>query len=266
MTVTVQEQEVEPVQEFRVKIRDAKQFKQILGALSVFSDDLQLTVNSDGLHARQMDPSHVAMFQFDYPKSAMYEYRPPLEGEAQVEFNLTEVLKLFRNVHTEDYLELSWSSDKGVLDIRFVGVRDRTFHHMTLKPEAWEEAPIPKINLDAKVKMAMAGFKEALADLELVADNTRISVDSDRIVFSAKGDIDGLESPFNRDSEHVLRIEALEPVEASYSLDYLSRIVKGLSKVSDVVDLGLSTNMPLKLSACLVEVGLEFWLAPRIEA
>jgi proliferating cell nuclear antigen len=67
-------------------------------------------------------------------------------------------------------------------------------------------------------------------------------------------------------SDALLDLEAREPSKATFSLSYLSEIIKAASATSDIVTLEFSADMPIKLDFQQTTEGkLTFYLAPRIE-
>jgi proliferating cell nuclear antigen len=67
-------------------------------------------------------------------------------------------------------------------------------------------------------------------------------------------------------SDTLLDLEAKEPSKATFSLSYLSEIVKAASATSDIATLEFSSDMPMKLDFQQAKEGkLTFYLAPRIE-
>jgi len=61
-------------------------------------------------------------------------------------------------------------------------------------------------------------------------------------------------------------MEAKESSRATFSLSYLSEIVKAAVATSDIATLEFSTDMPIKLDFKQPKEGkLTFYLAPRIE-
>ena len=63
----------------------------------------------------------------------------------------------------------------------------------------------------------------------------------------------------------VYEIEADKEVWAHFSINYLDKIVKPASSLSDEVVMQLSTNKPIKLSFPIPSGRLEYLIAPRIE-
>ena len=67
-------------------------------------------------------------------------------------------------------------------------------------------------------------------------------------------------------SDTLLNLEVKEPSKATFSLSYLSEIVKAASATSDVATLEFSSDMPIKLNFEQEKEGkLTYYLAPRIE-
>ena len=67
-------------------------------------------------------------------------------------------------------------------------------------------------------------------------------------------------------SDTLLDLVAKEPSKATFSLSYLSEIIKTAAATSDIATLEFSTDMPVKLDFQQTKEGkLTFYLAPRIE-
>ena len=67
-------------------------------------------------------------------------------------------------------------------------------------------------------------------------------------------------------SDALLDLETKENSKATFSLSYLSEIVKAAAATSDIVTLEFSSDMPIKLDFKQQKEGkLSFFLAPRIE-
>ncbi len=72
---------------------------------------------------------------------------------------------------------------------------------------------------------------------------------------------------FEKGSDVLLDLEAKEASKATFSLSYLSEIVKAaVAATSEIAILEFSTDMPIKLDFQQEKEGkLTFYLAPRIE-
>jgi DNA polymerase III sliding clamp (beta) subunit (PCNA family) len=86
------------------------------------------------------------------------------------------------------------------------------------------------------------------------------------MVMNAAGDIMGATIEFNVGDDVLLDMSAKESSKATFSLSYLSEIVKAAVPTSELVVIEFSTDMPIQLDFQQEKEGkLKFFLAPRIE-
>jgi len=86
------------------------------------------------------------------------------------------------------------------------------------------------------------------------------------MVMNAAGDIMGATIEFKAGDDVLLEMSAKEASKATFSLSYLSEIVKAAVPTSEIVVIEFSTDMPIKLDFQQEKEGkLKFYLAPRIE-
>jgi proliferating cell nuclear antigen len=129
-----------------------------------------------------------------------------------------------------------------------------------------EEVPTPKLTFNVKVKATTNGLSQAIEDAQLVSDHVRIEADAEKLAFNATGDLMGAEISLLKGSDTILDLEAKEPAKATFSLSYLSEIIKAASATSDISTLEFSSDMPIKIDFQQTKEGkLTFYLAPRIE-
>jgi proliferating cell nuclear antigen len=99
-----------------------------------------------------------------------------------------------------------------------------------------------------------------------VSDHVRLEADQEKLVFNAAGDLMGATITIQKGSDTLLDLEAKEPSKATFSLSYLTEIIKAASATSDIATLEFSSDMPVKLDFQQMKGGkLTFYLAPRIE-
>jgi proliferating cell nuclear antigen len=129
-----------------------------------------------------------------------------------------------------------------------------------------EEVPTPKLSFNVKVKATTSGLSQAIEDAQLVSDHVKIEADAEKLVLNAAGDLMGAEISLQKGTDTILDLEAKEPSKATFSLSYLSEIIKAASATSDIGTLEFSSDMPIKLDFQQAKEGkLTFYLAPRIE-
>lgn len=248
---------------FSVKMSDAKVFRDAVTAVSTLIDEATFHVSSDGIRLRAMDPSRVAMVDFVMQKTAFDEYVS--SEDTKICLNLTELLKLLKGAGKDEAVELLLDEKTAEFTITIRGRYTRTFRMPTLEVSE-EEGPIPKITFNARVTLTTDGLHHALEDVHLVSDHVRIEVDGEKVMMNAKGDLMGANIELKKGSDAFLSVETQEPSKATFSLSYLSDIVKAASDTSDVVTLEFSNDMPLRLDFRQRYDGkLTYYLAPRIE-
>ena len=248
---------------FKLKVADAKLLKDMATAISILVDEATFKIEPESLKLRAMDPSRVAMVDFEWPKTVFEEYM--CAEPMKMCINISELLKLLRRAGKDEVVELSLDEKTGRLQIKITGKYMRNFTMPTLEASE-EEVPTPKINFNVTAKATTEGLRQAIEDAQLVSDHVRIEVDSEKMVLNASGDLMGAIIELQKGSDALLDLETKEPSKATFSLSYLSEIIKAASATSDIATLEFSTDMPVRLDFQQSKEGkLTFYLAPRIE-
>lgn len=248
---------------FKLKVADAKLLKDMATAISILVDEATFKIEPESLKLRAMDPSRVAMVDFEWPKTVFEEYM--CAEPMKMCINISELLKLLRRAGKDEVVELSLDEKTGRLQIKITGKYMRNFTMPTLEASE-EEVPTPKINFNVTAKATTEGLRQAIEDAQLVSDHVRIEVDSEKMVLNASGDLMGAIIELQKGSDALLDLETKEPSKATFSLSYLSEIIKAASATSDIATLEFSTDMPVRLDFQQTKEGkLTFYLAPRIE-
>ncbi len=242
---------------------DAKFLKDMMGAISILIDEATFNLAPEGIKLRAMDPSRVAMVDFEWPKTVFDEFT--CSKAAKMCINISELLKLLRRTGKDESVELELDEKTGRLKMVIRGKYTRTFNMPTLEATE-EEVPTPKVTFNVKAKATTDGLREAIEDASLVSDHVRIEADKEKIVMNATGDLMGATIELKKGSDALLDLETKEASKATFSLSYLSEIVKAAVTTSDVASLEFSTDMPIRLDFKQPKEGkLTYYLAPRIE-
>lgn len=248
---------------FRLKVADAKLLRDMVTSISILVDEATFKLDPEGMKLRAMDPSRVAMIDFEWPKTIFEEYT--CTEPTKMCINITELLKLLKRAGKDEVLELSLDEKTGKLQVKISGKYLRNFTMPTLEASE-DEVPTPKITFNVKVKATTEGLKQAIEDAQLVSDHVKIEADPEKIVLTAAGDLMGATITLQKGSDTVLDLEAKEPSKATFSLSYLYEIIKAASATSDIATLEFSSDMPIRLDFQQTREGkLSFFLAPRIE-
>jgi proliferating cell nuclear antigen len=248
---------------FKLKVADAKLLRDMITSISILVDEATFKLDPEGLKLRAMDPSRVAMIDFEWPKTVFEEYQ--CTEPTKMCINISELLKLLKRAGKDEVVELSLDEKTGRLQVKISGKYARDFTMPTLEASE-EEVPTPKITFNVRAKATTQGLSQAIEDAQLVSDHVRVEADAEKLVFHAAGDLMGATITLQKGSDTLLDLEAKEPSKATFSLSYLSEIVKAASATSDIATMEFSSDMPIKLDFQQTKEGkLTFYLAPRIE-
>ena len=243
---------------------DAKLWKNLVGAISTLIDEGSFKADKDGIRLRAMDPSHVAMVDFEWPKSVFSEY--VCDEPTEICINFSEMSKFLRRVGNDESIDLSFDPKNAKLNIVLKSKYTRTFSMATLEPSS-EEVPTPKVSFNSIVRISTRCLKNALDDASTVSDQIQFETTADRLSMKASGDLGTVLVDVEKESEELLNLEVKQSSKSTFSRNYLAEMVKAASNLSDIVTVEFSTNMPIRLNFELPQQGkLQYYLAPRIEA
>lgn len=248
---------------FRFKVADAKILKDMITAISTLVDEATFNLSPEGIKLRAMDPSRVAMIDFEWPKTVFDEYA--CSEATKMCINVSELLKLLRRTGRNESVELSLDEKTARLKITIKGDYVRTFNMPTLEAME-EEVPTPKVAFNVKAEVTTQGLGQAIEDALLVSDHVRIEADNEKMTMNAAGDLMGATIELKKGGAALLGLETKEPSKATFSLSYLSEIIKAAAATSEIATIEFSSDMPVRLDFKQQREGkLTFYLAPRIE-
>jgi proliferating cell nuclear antigen len=188
-----------------IKMGDAKLLKDMITAISTLIDEATFSLTADGIKLRAMDPSRVAMVDFEWPKTVFDEYI--CSENTKLSINIGEMLKLLKRGGKDESIELGLEEKTGKLRVIIRGKYMRTFTMPTLEATE-EDVPTPKVTFNAKAKITADGLRQALEDASLVSDHVKIEMDQERLLLNAAGDIMGATIELKKGSDSVLDLEA----------------------------------------------------------
>jgi len=249
---------------FKASISDAKLWKNLLAAISTLIEEADFNATPDGIKLRSMDPSHVAMVDFEWQKTAFDEYS--CAEPTKIRINLASMLKLLKRVGSDEILEMLYDEKTRKLSLTLKDKMMRRFTMPTLDP-AQEEVPTPKITFNSRVKLTTSIFRDIIEDVQAVSDNVRLEATAEKFTAAATTELSSAVIDLDKGSEMLLELDVKEPSKATFNLNYLSEITKAGASTSEIVTVEFSTNMPIRLEFDIPQQGrLLYYLAPRIEA
>jgi proliferating cell nuclear antigen len=249
---------------FSIRMNDARLWKNLIGAIATLVDEASFDADVEGIKLIAMDPSHVAMVDFEWPKTIFEEY--VCDEPTKLCINVSEMLKLLRRVGGDESINLELEEKTARLKMTLKSKYTRVFRMATLEPST-EEVPTPKISFNSTVKITTTCMRNAVDDAATVSDHIQFETSDDTFTIQASGDLGSVTIDVGKESEEILGFEVKEASKSMFSLSYLSEMVKAASSVSDIVTIEFSTDMPVRLNFELPQSGrLQYYLAPRIES
>ena len=228
---------------FEVELSRIDTFRNLVKALSVIVDEGTFNIDEAQMKLLAMDPSHVAMVDFELPSEFFDKYT--CEGE-----NENVRIKL-----DEENARLTIHCKRGGHTRRF---------SMPILEPLDDEVPQPKIFFKASSRILTQSLRRAIRDSTLVSEHVKVEVAGDVFKVSATGDMGSAQSEWERDSDELLELKVEEDASATFTLSYLQDIVNAVTASSEVATLELSTDMPIKMNFELPQGRLIYYLAPCI--
>jgi len=246
----------------RLVFGDAREWRYIVASLAALVDEANFIIDSMGMRLRALDPSRIAMVDFNLPASAFEEYQ--CEEEVKIGVNFDELNRVMKRGRADERVVLEVVG--GRLKITMVGKAERSFS-LPVIDIAGEELPLPKLNFTVRAKMLSDTLKDAIKDAELVSDSVSFEAEEGFLKVSARSDKGNVEVKFTLESGSLIDYEVDEPSKSTYPISYLSDMLKGATNLSDIANIEFATDKPLLLSFELAGGGrLSYFLAPRLES
>jgi proliferating cell nuclear antigen len=240
---------------FEATINDTKSWRNSVEAIAALIDEGTFQIDSAGLKLRAMDPSQIALVDFEIPAKAFEKFKCDKPMTLGVDFG--ELSKITRRSKPEDKIDLSIDNR---LKMVFRGETKREFTVSIIESTAAPPKE-PKIEFTSEVKITPNMIKDALKDAELISNHVSLKLEKG-FVIKSDGDTGSVEIDFPED--RLLSISIKSPARSVFSLEYLNNILKA-AEIPSVVILSLKTDSPLRVEYSIGDGRVIYFLAPRIE-
>lgn len=247
---------------FEIEASRIEPFRNLVKALSVIVEEGTFNMDEAQIKLLAMDPSHVAMVDFELPREFFEKYI--CEGEPRLSINIGEFLKFLDRVDRDEHVNIKLDEKNARLVIQCKrGGHTRRFAMPILEPFD-EEVPQPKIFFKSSARIITQSLRKAIRDASLVSEHVKLEVATDKLKISATGDMGSALSEWEKESDELLGLNVEEESNATFTLSYLQDIVNAVSASSEVATVDLSTDMPIKMDFELPQGRLIYYLAPCI--
>jgi proliferating cell nuclear antigen len=240
---------------FEATISDTKSWRNSIEAISALIDEGTFEVDSTGLKLRAMDPSQIALVDFELPAKAFESFKCEKPMTLGVDF--TELSKITKRCKPEDKIDISVEKRMKML---FRGETRREFTTSIIESTG-NPPKEPNIDFNANVKITPQMIKDVLKDAELISNHVALKIDKG---FNIKSDGDTGSVEIDLPEDRLLSLEAKEPARSVFSLEYMNNILKA-AEIPSVVQINLKTDAPLKVEYSIGDGRVIYYLAPRIE-
>lgn len=249
---------------FEVEVSSIEPFRNLVKALAAIVDEGCFTIDGEKIELLAMDPSHVAMVDFELPREFFDSY--VCEGEPRLFINIGEFLKFLDRVERDERVKIRLDEDRARLLIQCIRPGHNRRFEMTILEPLEEEVPQPNIFFKSSARILTQSLRQALRDAGLVSEHVKIEMANDMLRMSAVGDIGSAFSEWERGADELLELKVEEESGANFTLSYLMDITNAVGVSSDVATLELTTDMPLRMDFELPQGRLVYYLAPMIGA
>lgn len=247
---------------FEVEVSRIDPFRSLVKALSVIVEEGTFVMNEAQIKLLAMDPSHVAMVDFELPSTFFDSYK--CDGEPKLSINIKEFLRFLDRVDRDEQVRIVLNEEKARLVIHCKrGGHNRRFEMPILEPLD-EEVPQPKIFFKGKARITSDAVRMAIRDANLVSEHVKVEMVDGLLKVNAEGDMGSSFSEWETTSDDVLELKVDEDSNATFTLSYLQDIANAAGANSEVVTIELSTDMPIKMDFEIPVGRLVYYLAPCI--
>jgi proliferating cell nuclear antigen len=247
---------------FEAELSNVEPLRNLIKAISVVVEEGSFRIDEGQMRLLAMDPSHVAMVDFELPKEFFDRYSA--EGEVRLSMNMRELLKFLDRVERGEQLKIRLDEEQSrvILECRRGG-HIRTFTLPLIEPME-EEVPSPKIFFKSSARLLTQSLRRAIRDAALVSEHVRIEMTPKELRIQASGEAGSVSSVWEMGADDLLELKAQEDSRATFTISYLQDMINAAAMSSEVTSIELSTDMPIKMNFQLPQGKLIYYLAPCI--
>lgn len=238
-----------------------RQLENFAKITSILELELRMQISKDGISAKLVDGSHVAMMSWEWPANSFTSFEIEQEGEIALS-DLNDILTAVKTAGMSDIIEIRIDGNE-IMEIKT--------KFMTANPKTidWKTKILPRMPDFSKLigchinGVSVTWMKEALNGIHRQAEIGNLSADTEtgQINLSVPNwnymthevDIN------NEDEQRII-------VQSDYSTRYLNALFMKLkSAKAETCDIWFGENMPIVIRTKLPDgAKLEYILAPRV--
>ena len=253
---------IKPSFEFKLKVSE---LEEIASSLSTLIDECTFYVDHEGLRARCMDLSHVALIDVNVKDSGFDAFDVKLGNEKEVKFavRIEDVLRVIKILDKKDYVTVSFGEDSKL----YLRQYEQKASFRTIETTGGS-TPLPKFNFNTNFTMVKKAM-ENISKIQTMSEYVSLESMGNRIKMSGRSEIGEIEQEYILNNDNNFSLENLvvkEESKATYSLDYLLKILKVPIASKREIEFEYSTKMPMRITHRIGNAGkIQYYLAPRVQ-
>jgi proliferating cell nuclear antigen len=240
---------------FKLRIK-MENLREVVEVVSTLVSEVKLTISKDGLEAKAVDPSHVAMLVLKLNRTVFEDFTgESTELGVDVE-KLKEVLRLSK---PGDNIDFQFDGKN-----RLVASLGRVTRQMAVvDPAGITDPKVPNVNPPAMVSVKTEDLRQGIRGSESFTDHVTLTLEPDAFTMHSEGETDQLDLRIGK--ENLPKLDVKETVKSMYPLDFFSAMVKSIT--ADETTLHVGNEYPLKVEFSMGGGRGEgrYLLAPRVE-
>ncbi|MGC8581329.1 MAG: DNA polymerase sliding clamp [Thermoplasmata archaeon] len=240
--------------EAAIKSDILKEFSDVLYSVV---EEVKLSILPDGIKAKAIDPSHIAMVDLSLSSSVFEVYKAT---ECQIGLSLKKLNDVIKLTKSGDIVKLEYDGKKNYISI-IIGNLKREMG--LLDPESISDAKLPSLTMQGKVIARTEDIKQAIKGSESISEQISLIIDSTGLLLESEGDSSDKVS-LKIGKEDLKAIEAPDTIKSTYPIDYFSNMVKAIN-TSDFITMSFSNDYPLQIDFSFADGNgtVKYLLAPR---
>ena len=169
----------------RVVLANGSILKQCFSLVSNLIAETKLVFKHNGIEVIAMDPANVAMVSLMLKGELFTEYNVP--QETSIGINLASFKDVLKRMTSNDIVTLEINENK--LQVKYLGNgRNKEFNLATLELEERGQK-MPELKFSTSITTLSDILRAAVDDVEIVGESALFSVNKDKLVISAEGEL-----------------------------------------------------------------------------
>ncbi len=247
------EQKVKSLEKINVKLSGEK-FKRVVKVCSSFVDDVLMKFTPEGLQAKALDASQIALFDMFIPKSDFLTYPIGKGEEFSIGVDCQELAKRAKYFSDKD-LELMMDKSISVYQL---DEYERTLNSKGLDISNAQHKPPVISNFTSTINVSGKDFAEVMKEVD--NKEIEISVNNGKVFFTGKDDVMGYAFGINDG-----KLKGGN-VSVSFMTDYIQKLKNCGGKGKEEMQIQLKKSAPLKATIRIGNGGkCDIYIAPRTE-